>query len=221
MALVAVLTGDLIDSSLAGPAAVDAAMTSLGSSAAAIAAFAGADTRFSRFRGDGWQLVLPSPSVSLRATLLLIARLRAADLGLATRIAIGVGAVDSLGSQDLSDAAGPAFTTSGHLLDRMPHDRRLAIAGPRTPDRPPFRQIVTPFHTAILALVDQQSQRWTAAQAEAIALTLTQPQKTHAQLADRLGVTRQAVQARLAAAGLSALEPALTAFDLYPWDLPP
>ncbi|MCR8723883.1 hypothetical protein [Frigidibacter sp. ROC022] len=218
MPQVAVLTGDLIDSSRAAPAEVDAAMTCLGAAAREIAARARTDARFSRFRGDGWQMVLENPSDSLRATLLLTARLRAADLDLATRIAIGIGAVDSLGTRNLGDATGPAFVTSGHLLDGLPHDRRLAIAGPKDPDQPAFRQLVTPLHEAILALVEQQSQRWTAAQAEAVALSLIHPGRTHAQLAAQLGVTRQAVQSRLASAGAAALEPALRAFELYPWE---
>jgi hypothetical protein len=48
-------------------------------------------------------------------------------------------------------------------------------------------------------------------------LALEHADETQAQLAARLGVTRQAVQSRLAGAGLAALEPALNAFDLYPW----
>lgn len=217
-ALAAVLTGDLVGSSGAGPVAVETAMTALVSATQAISSHGETNTRFTRFRGDGWQLVLENPAISLWATIIMTARLRASDAGLATRIAIGIGSVESLGSNDLGDASGAAFELSGRLLDRMPADRRLAIAGPKNPDQPPFRQLVTPFHMAIFALLGHQTSRWTAAQAEAVALALEHGDETQARLAERLGVTRQAVQSRLAAAGLAALEPALRAFELYPWN---
>jgi hypothetical protein len=216
--LAAVLTGDLVGSSAAGSAAVQRAMVVLASAAEAIDHYARTDTRFTRFRGDGWQLLLDDPATSLWATLLLTARLRASDTGLATRIAIGIGPIESIGSDGLGDAGGAAFTLSGRLLDRMPADRRLGIKGPdQSPDQMSWQRGVTPWHSAILALIDHQTSRWTAAQAEAVALALEHADETQAQLAARLGVTRQAVQSRLAGAGLAALEPALNAFDLYPW----
>ena len=89
----------------------------------------GADTRFTRYRGDGWQMHLAEPGLALRAALVLAARLRAADTGLATRAAIGIGRIEDLGTASLADARGPAFEASGHALDRMRYGRRLAIDG--------------------------------------------------------------------------------------------
>ena len=83
----------------------------------------GADTRFTRYRGDGWQMhvALPRPGAPHGAR--AVARLRAADAGLATRAAIGIGPIDSLGS-----AASPMRTA--------PPSRRPATrsTGCRAPD---------------------------------------------------------------------------------------
>ena len=117
-------------------------MEALAEAARGVSAWSRArDTRFTRFRGDGWQMHVadPGPRRSARRSS-PVARLRAADAGLATRVAIGIGQVDSLGSGDLADARGPAFETSGRALDRMPRTRRLAIDGERGDGAPPHHR---------------------------------------------------------------------------------
>lgn len=199
------LTGDLVGSRVAGAAAVDAAMTVLSGAAGRIAAeWLQEPTFFTRYRGDGWQMYLAEPGLVLRACLYLTASLRASGAGLQTRISVGVGGVERIGPDGLAGASGEAFTLSGQGLDDMPKARRLAIAG---------RGHVTLWQEAIFDLVEWQAGRWSREQAEAVIHALDPREATQAEIAARLGITRQALQARLRGAGLAAMTGALLAFE--------
>lgn len=195
----AILTGDLVGSTEKPVAALERAMQTLAETARGISAWTGADTRFTRYRGDGWQIYVAVPGLGLRAALTIIARLRAADAGLATRAAIGIGRIDGMGSGDLADGHGPAFETSGHALDRMPRTRRLVIDGDG----------VTTLHRIVVDLLDERTARWTREQAEAMALHLAPDNPTLTDIAPRLGISPQAVNYRLAGAGGTAIRHAL------------
>ena len=184
----AVLTGDFVDSSKVAPQALETGMRLVAEVAAALG---GPAARFTRFRGDGWQFHLAAPGLALRAALLATARLRAVEAGLATRAAIGIGGIGSLGGADLADAGGPAFEASGRALDAIPRGRRLALAGDGA----------TPARRIVVDLLDERAGRWTAPQAEALALHLDTAAPTLAAIAERLGITPQAVGYRLAGAG--------------------
>jgi hypothetical protein len=180
----AVLTG-----TLTGPAterSADFSMAALAEAAGELIAWGMANPRFMRFRGTSWQMYLSDGSRALRVSLFLAACLRAAETGMGTRVAAAVGAVERL-DDNLGRAAGPAFDASGQALDRMPRGRwlRVVAAGPDP---------------------------WAGA-SEALALALDPAAPPQGDIAARLGVTRQAVQARLSAAGLPALLPALAAFE--------
>lgn len=177
-------------------------MSALATAAAQISGWTGQSTRFTRFRGDGWQMLLVHPALALRAALLIAARLRMADTGLATRLAIGLGQVDSLGRADLSDASGTALTLSGRALDHMPRSQRWVMAG----DLPAWQP-------ALLTLAEWHASRWSREQAEAVAALLPPDTPTQATVAAALGITRQALQARLSGAGLAAWRPALAAYE--------
>jgi hypothetical protein len=200
----AVLTGDLIGSTGAGPNAVDHAMRALADAAAHLSQEAACDTRFTRFRGDGWQIYLDHPRHALRAALLMTAALRATEKGLATRISVGIGQITRLGDKGLSDASGDAFVISGHGLDLMPKSKRLVIAG---------GGVDAKWHTPIFDLVEWQSGRWSREQAEAVMLALGPDRPSFRDIAAGLGISRQALQARLSSAGYHALEEALHTFE--------
>lgn len=203
-AAAAVLTGDLIGSTKAAPDALETAMALLAKAGAELSAWTDRrDPHFTRFRGDGWQIVVADPGLALRAALFLTARLRAADLDLATRIAIGIGEIDSLGKASLADARGSAFEASGRTLDHMGRTRRLAIEGDG----------ITSFHRIILELLDELASRWTRQQAEATALYLHPDNPTLEQIAPQLGISAQAVNYRLSGAGAPAIRRALRAWE--------
>lgn len=154
-----------------------------------ISRWTGAEIGLTRFRGDGWQILMTDePELALRAALLLMARLRSRNSGLATRIAIGQGPIDFAGTQNLSDARGAAFTHSGRALDALAKGEVLVVAGP------PF----SPLHSTILNLVGAIVSRWTPEQAEAISFYI-HPDRAHTleTIANRLGISVQAVSYRI------------------------
>lgn len=216
--IVAVLSGDLVASKQIGPAKIEAAMARLVGTADILSGMAGAETRFTRFRGDGWQIVLARAGLALRASLLIIAGLRASGLGVETRVSASIGGWSGLGTRDLSDASGEAFFSSGGQLDAMPGHRRLIIAG-----RPAAGGGETPdaaWQAAIFDLAEWVSARWSQPQAEAMSMALQFDWRTQDDLAQRLGITRQAMHARLTGAGYQALVNALAAFEGQKWDQP-
>lgn len=201
----AVLTGDLVDSSGASPVAVEAAMGRI----AAIADRIGREvTAFSRHRGDGWQLYLERPGLALTTTLLICAELRA-EGGLESRIAMGLGGAhmgsfkNAAAVRDLGAATGTAFISSGRALDSMDKSSRLSIAG----------EGVDALHARLIAMIEEQVMTWSREQAEAMALALDpKDPPTQQAMAEKLGITRQAVAARLHAAGYRQLNGAAQDF---------
>jgi hypothetical protein len=73
------------------------------------------------FRGDGWQILLTDPVMSLRAALHFRAYIRAhaAEKHVDTRLAIAVGTVDYVPENRVSAGDGKAFRLSGKLLESM------------------------------------------------------------------------------------------------------
>lgn len=197
----AVLTGDLIRSRKADTAAVGATFEILSDAAAVFGATWDLDLRFTRYRGDGWQIVLTKPGLLLDAALYFITRLKAGQTGIATRLSIGVGPAETLGTRDLSDATGPAFFVSGDHLGTMGRNRMMTLNG----------QGIGPAQVAIIDLAEWIASGWTAAQAEAVAIHLEGQLSRQEDIAEKLGVTRQAVQSRLSGAGLSYFDNALYA----------
>lgn len=207
----AVLTGDLVGSTKAGDHALRTSMIVASSVAREIGLWpTQQDTRFTRSRGDGWQMVLTNPAESLRAAIEMQARLRADPEGLATRISIGIGAIESLGTDDLSDASGPAFVTSGQGLDKLARTHRMTVQGASQ----------TPLRQAILVLADEIARRWTREQAEALALAIHPTNPTLETMANLLQISKQAVNYRLIGAGLRPFRAALKGWeDTFETDL--
>jgi len=195
-AIIAVLTGDLIASTDQKASVVDTAMGRIRVAAEAVAGWPGnSDTRFTRFRGDGWQVCLAAPQYCLRAALFVAATLRADDIRMETRISIALGTADSLGTADLSDASGEAFQLSGRQLDGMSRTARIALTGTGIGDR----------DRIIARQMFERASRWTQPQAEAMALYLHPDNPTLNDIAERLGITPQAVNYRLGGGGAANL----------------
>lgn len=205
----AVLTGDLVKSRDFDPEIIDRAMTALEAAAGAFGRARGFGPRFTRSRGDGWQIFVPNPADVLDICLFLRARL-ASDRSLpATRVSVGIGPVDGPPNDDLSTASGPAFFLSGDQLETMPRKRRMVVAG--------GEDAFDAWRAAIFELVEWISGSWTATQAEAVALALLS-EANNAELARSLSITRQAFEARLAGAGFPALSGARAAFRAHDYD---
>ena len=202
--LSAVLTGDLIRSRQSDPRLVDAAIDVLASAAADFGRAWTFDPRFTRFRGDGWQVVLPDPAYVLDACIYLSARLTAEHPLLQTRVSAGGGEAIVPQDGDLSAASGSAFFISGDHLDNMSKRRRLIVAG----------HGIGTWQNAVVLLADWMIGTWSGPQSEAVALTLL-GDETNEQMARRLGITRQAFEARLNGSGFQSLGEALHAFRTH------
>jgi hypothetical protein len=148
---------------------------------------------FTRYRGDGWQAASVRPQTAFEDAISVMANLRAK--GLSSRIAIGIGTIEYLGTTDLSDARGAAFMASGHALDQMKRGQTLLLAG----------ENISKEDEAIAALIDERIRRWTREQAEAVAETLSPEHKTDRESAKSLGITPQAMSDRLYNAGFPAM----------------
>jgi len=197
--LVAVLSGDLIGSSEAGPHETNYAINDILATTASIECWPhSTPSHFTRMRGDGWQFVLPHPGYALRAAIRIFANLISRK-DLQTRVAIGIGAMNSLDGPDLSAASGPAFEASGRTLDAMSRSDRFAIAGTG----------VSPLHQAIVSLVEDHIGRWTPEQAEAAAFYLNPTDPTLKDIANTLGISTQAVHSRIKGAGAQAMRQAV------------
>ncbi len=192
----AVLTGDLVASTEAGPGAIDQAMAELAAAAAGIARWrigkhsTVGDTKFTRFRGDGWQILVSAGVFGLRAALTTYARLAAKSALPDTRIAVGLSTAERPKGHDLSDAYGAAFTLSGRALSQMERGERLRVTG----------QGITARDAAFIALLDDRISSWTPEQAEAVAMALNPEAPTQTEMARDLGISPQALSYRLAGA---------------------
>ncbi len=202
----AVLTGDLIGSTKAGPEAVESAMAMISDAARRFTALC--DTRFSRHRGDGWQIYCERGEFGFRLVVQIMARLASQPAALASRISLATGATaPPLGS--LASASGPTFEHSGRGLDSMRRGERLAYWTLGTEQsQPPFG-----FPSALLQYLDWQASRWSPEQAEAVALAFAPKAEPLKDLAQSMGISRQALQARLRGAGQAPIAAALKAFE--------
>lgn len=204
------VTGDIVDSRQLANAELDGVMDALAAAGETIRGWMSEQTLpLERFRGDGWQIALPEPRWALRACLELRAAVRSHLENADTRLAIGIGA----GTLDkrLSSSHGDAFERSGTALAALKGRQRWTLTGgfEAMPARALARGLVT--------LCDAISQEWTARQAEAFALRAAPEAPTMAEIAQRLGVTQQTVQAHLARAYGDTLVDACEAFE-QGWD---
>jgi hypothetical protein len=123
----AVLTGDIIGSSKLGPEGLDAAMSLLRRLAEEFEETHPESVvgQPEVFRGDSWQLALQRPALALTAGVFIRAGFKAGDFD--TRIGIGLGAVERLNTERISQSVGPAFVRSGQALDQLGKDQTLAL----------------------------------------------------------------------------------------------
>jgi hypothetical protein len=128
----AVLTGDLVKSSKLSVEQSRKAIELLKRRAGEFEkTFQGAiQGELDSFRHDSWQLLMKRPALAIRATIFLRASVKMqsdATTRFDTRIAIGIGTVDSISRRRISDSRGAAFTLSGKALDAM-NGQHLAFA---------------------------------------------------------------------------------------------
>ncbi|MRU16821.1 MarR family transcriptional regulator [Roseovarius sp. A21] len=195
-----VLTGDIVASSDLDVEALEATLDGIAGAAKGVGGWPGVSQwGFARRGGDAWQLAFDAPALGLRAALFINATIRRLDKARMTRIAMAVGAGQMPGN-DPNAAHGAGFTASGRLLEALPAGRYLDDAAGGAA-------------AAVARLADHIAQGWTPAQARALTEQLPPGAGTRAEAAARLGISRQAVDQALWAAGFPAIEAALAALE--------
>ncbi|MBY5988449.1 MarR family transcriptional regulator [Roseovarius atlanticus] len=198
-----VFTGDIVDSSALSADRLDDVMACLDRLSDDISAWGqGTTVAFGRRGGDGWQLAVNAAEYTLRSTLYLQSSLMALDPAVQTRIAVatGEGTLSDGPDANPNSAHGPAFSASGRLLETLSGNTLLAHAAGGPLD-------------ATFRLADHIAQGWTQAQARAVAAMLPPGTGPRRVAADRLGISRQAIDQALHAAGYPALHDALTLLE--------
>lgn len=191
---VAVLTGDIVNSTKLSPTERETLFAALKAGAEVVGTIQGESPHFDRFSGDSWQMLLTQPKLALRACLLVRAYIRKESKKFETRISVGVGPIEPLSPEGLGASDGIAFQASGRGLKQLRANQFFLI---NTNDNAAF------------VLADEISKHWSVKQAAVMLLALGFNPQSHKMIAVDLGVSQQAVSKRLHAAGLPALLAAL------------
>lgn len=211
--VVAVLTGDIVDSTALDLKGLALARQSLTGAARAFEdIYADAlllPAEF--FRGDAWQMALRRPELGLRLALFLTARLRS-EGDVRTRVAIGLGAAEGL-SPSVTTSVGEGFQLSGRALDAMTGYYVL------TADLPEASGPVRDWVRLCVQLCGRFAQTWTRRQAEIVAMALLTTPPHHAAIADKLvpKVAKQTVTKALEGAHWHWLLDAVATFEATDW----
>jgi hypothetical protein len=211
----AVLTGDIVGSSRLPPPGLPKLMQRLREGAERFSeAFPGAVLgKTDVFGGDGWQMLMPDWKRSLRAAIYMRAVAKSTDaLKTDSRVAIAWGTVDveSLNPERISESTGEAFTRSGRALKTMRKQARLVLdAGDESGE---WR-----FLRTSVALVDELASRWTARQAETVAMALLG--RSQEGISSVTGKCQPTVQQSLRTAGWRGIDDLLKELEYRPQSL--
>lgn len=162
--------------------------------------------RFARFRGDGFQLALPSAEIALDAALLLRSALimHSDNQRWDARVAVAVGHDHWQSGEDLAAAQGPVFVASGKALDALSEGAaHLALIRADASQDAAL--------DLLIRYVDELVDDWSPASAEVAHLRLWQDESQQA-LADKLGIRQPSVHKRLRTARWALLADTLAFF---------
>ncbi len=197
MATYAVLTGDIVKSRDISPRArligtLKEALEKLRESHQA---------EYSIYRGDSFQMVVPSASAAALAAVIirskLISQSRRKSSTWDTRISIGIGDITFRGER-VSESDGPAFLLSGRGMDELTRaNRRLIIKAPwEQTDR--SLSLVTRFADDIIS-------NWSGYSAETAFYSLAY-NESQSVLAERLGKSQSTINGRISTARLELIK---------------
>ena len=158
------------------------------------------------FAGDRWQIFTPHPGSLLRIAVYYRAALIASDLGIDTRMAIGIGTVDYIPEANIVEGEGPAFRRSGRTLDGMGKGGAMVVRAGDDPREPAWNGALR----LLDALIRHQ---WTPSRARAVTGAtrgLTQEQIGHLWAPS---ITQQSVADHLAEAEWKAIDDLLATWS--------
>lgn len=213
--MIAVITGDLVNSSLYEEELLDKVLNALKEAFEEIQkTYHSEDIRFSIFRGDSFQGIISEPAKALRIALLIKAMVnkvhfrkikksrtysKVADF----RMAIGIGTYD-FERNSVSESNGEAFQFSGRTLDEMKTETQ------RTRIKTPFDNINEEFNTSFF-LLDLVMEKWTTASAEVVFYLLKGMKER--EIAEQLNISQSAVNQRKKASGWEAISTLLARYE--------
>ncbi len=210
--LYAVLTGDLVNSSSLSPIELNTARDRLKQASDELNHWENRTLRgkIDFFRGDAWQLLLAKPKWAMRCAVYLRASLLSQGM-VDTRIAVGIGEVDSISRKRTSLSIGESFTLSGQALDSLPRRLRFTITlSPQSGHLAGWVAIAARLCDALIV-------HWTARQAEVVLGMLRG--LTQEEVANQLDppISQPTANKALIGADWHALEPALKHFESFDW----
>jgi uncharacterized membrane-anchored protein YhcB (DUF1043 family) len=205
--MIAVLTADLIDSSLYEEKVLQEVLDTLKQEFEAITQeYKQEEVRLQIYRGDSFQGIIKNPEDALKIALQIktaINRIhfketlknkaysKIADF----KIAIGIGEQD-LEREAISESNGPAFQFSGRSLDEMKTENR------KTKLKTDSEEINDEFNTSLL-LLDTITDKWSTASAEVVYYLLKDLKER--EVAAAIDISQSAVNQRKKAAGWDAI----------------
>jgi hypothetical protein len=213
-ATIAVITGDLVNSSLFGHARLQAIIERLNTEFRAYEDDTGnRGIAFTMFRGDSFQGIVEDPARALQVSLQLKALINSfSDTGEAAgntvpvadvRISIGIGEA-SYDMAAINVSNGTAFQLSGRTLDSMKAEQvKMALRTPKSEINDEFR-----VH---LKFLDSITDRWSTASAEVVYYLLKRWKEQ--QIAEKLNRSQAAINHRKKAAGWEEIQLLLNRYD--------
>jgi hypothetical protein len=213
-ATVAVITGDLVNSSAYSQNTIQTIIQRLTDEFQVISQETGDDvTAFTLFRGDSFQGIVEDPSQALQIALRLKALINSfSDSGEEAgntipvsdvRISIGIGEA-SYDVNAINVSNGEAFQLSGRTLDSMKTKQlKMALTTPNSNINDEFR-----VHMKFL---DSITDRWSMASAEVVYFLLKQLKEK--QIAEQLNRSQAAINHRKKAAGWEEIRLLLQRFE--------
>jgi len=182
--LYTVLTGDLVKSSRLSSEKSAGAMARLKNEAREFAQQYPATIvgQMDTFRHDSRQVLMEKPAPAVRAAVFLrtAPKLESnAEINHDTRICIGIGQVELISTQKISNSRGPAFTHSGKGLDEMGGERLRLVAGDNAP------VLLNGLSCTAIPLLDCIIGDWTPTASRAIYGVLTDRPRKNSQVIGR------------------------------------
>ncbi|WP_417260940.1 hypothetical protein [Celeribacter sp.] len=195
---IAVLTGDLVNSTGLGPEKVERAFVALEDCAEMQAEWMGGQSlHFTRHRGDGWQVALAEPKYALRSALCFRAALRALGEEFDSYIGISEGDVEGEIGPDLNEETSVVFATSGMLLENAKKSElRFWYTSIKEKEEDTLKGGEM---SALIVFADILSRDWTEIQAQTLSQFLPLKKPTQEEVGIKLKKSRQAIGKTLSA----------------------
>ncbi len=205
MKTIAIITGDIVDSTKLNLAERDIMIRALQAIPEILSPFDRVSMEI--FRGDSFQIQIHRAAIAAKAAITIRSWLRSQiELSgkdpLDARLAIGIGGKD-YESESLSTSDGEAFRLSGRLLDKM-QKARLAVATP-WPSVNEELGLSTAF-------VDDIISSWSQNQSKIMLLRL-QTDKSHLEMSQILEISRQMVDKSLKSSKEDLIESYIERFE--------